>query len=143
MFNSVPIPTGNDDCLLIKYNSSGIVQWVSRIDGDRGHSIATDDTGLYISLQSHSNLNVYDIQGNLYYSSNQAVPITRYIIKYNFDGSIVWINRLEANNSMLWWAGNILNGEWQYVGVNGLTTDNLGYLYNVSYSDTKNPGIYN
>ncbi|HEY8896649.1 MAG TPA: SBBP repeat-containing protein [Niastella sp.] len=74
---------GNDDYATIKYNSAGVLQWVSRYNGpgdstDAATSLAVDDDG-----------NVY-VTGR---SAGIGTVLDYATIKYNSAGAIQWVTR--------------------------------------------------
>ena len=103
--------TGTYDYATLKYNSSGIQQWVQRYNGpsnssDNGKSIACDSLG-----------NVY-VTG---YSIGNGTSNDYATIKYNSSGIQQWVNRYNGT-------GNSTD-----VG-NTLAVDQLGNIYVTGYS---------
>jgi len=94
------------DCVTIKYNSSGIQQWVQRYsyegnNSDEGNAITVDNTGnVYIACRSISTTTSWD------YAT----------IKYNTTGTQQWVARYNG----------IANYDDQPTGI---SLDNLGNIY--------------
>jgi hypothetical protein len=66
---------GNDDCLIAKYNSSGVIQWQRSLggtSGDYANAVASSSTNIYITGKTGA------INGNLL------------VAKYNSSGVIQW-----------------------------------------------------
>jgi len=101
-------PSPNDDYTTIKYNSSGVQQWLVRYNG-----IANDrDNALAICL---------DASGNIYVTGwsyvTTAAGMTDYAtVKYNSTGVQQWATRYNGT-------GN--NSDY----ANAICTDNNGYIY--------------
>ncbi len=97
----------NADCLTIKYNSSGVEQWIARYD-DPAHA---DDVAKKI---------VVDSLGNSYITgSSRSSTFGTYsrclTIKYNSDGAEQWIAKF----------GGLLGAD----GANDIVLDNFGNLF--------------
>ena len=69
---TLPSPVYNSNCFLVKYNTSGVVQWVARIDGatgdDYGYGISADnDQNIYVTgYYSSSPLSLYNSDGTAF-----------------------------------------------------------------------------
>jgi len=103
----------NFDYATLKYNSSGILQWVQRYNGpvnnrDGANSMAIDDSGnVYVTGVSYrSGLGIYDD-----YTT----------IKYNSAGDSIWVRRYNGP------------GNW-YDGANSIAVDGSGSVYVTGYS---------
>jgi hypothetical protein len=95
--------SGSYDIFLVKYNSTGFVQWALRLAGtstDYSNSIKVDkDNNIYIAgISSSTSLNIYDSSKNLQYTlSNPAVSSMRFIAKFSKNGSFLWANKILGN----------------------------------------------
>lgn len=93
---------GGNDAFIVKYNSSGIVQWVSRVAGtagDSGFAVKTDSTGdnIYITGPFSSTvLTVYSSNGNTFTTLNNlgASGSDAFLVKYNTNGIAQWAVRI-------------------------------------------------
>lgn len=109
-FNSNLIPFGttlaavaNDDAFLVKYNSSGSVQWVAKIAGSghetgRGITSTSDGGVCVVGDYSSSPLTPYNVNGTsftttLVYSGQISV----FIIKYTSIGNVNWCARIGSS----------------------------------------------
>jgi hypothetical protein len=117
--------TGSRDAFLVKYNSGGLVQWITRV-GSSGTEflnlltggISTDSSGnVYIAGQGGSGSVLTAYNGN---SSSFATTILNsgnedtFIIKYSSSGNVQWVTRI---------AGAGVDDPY------GLATDSSGNLY--------------
>ncbi len=118
-------PSLNSAAFIAKYNSNGICQWATNIDGlasDRGYSVTTDSTGnIYLTGQyaSASVVALKDVSGNTQIDSSISLPNTSsfaiFIIKYNSNGICQWATNIDGTGS----------GEQG----NSVITDSIGNLY--------------
>jgi hypothetical protein len=124
---------GGNDVFIIKYNSSGTVQWVARAGStgsDIGNSISTDSSdNVYITGSYANPLTAYNATGTAF---GTTLPLTGstdvFIIKYNSSGTVQWVSRIA--------------GAGADIG-NSITTDSSGNVY-VTGSYSSNPlTVYN
>ena len=122
----------SSDYATIKYNSSGVEQWVSRYNGpgngnDGAYSIAVDDSG-----------NVYVTGGN-YVSQNDGDYAT---IKYNSSRVEQWVQRYNGPGNSGDWALSIaLDGSGNVYVTGGSIGSETYYDYaTIKYSQTT--GVY-
>jgi uncharacterized delta-60 repeat protein len=102
--------TGNDDALLLKYNTSGVLQWKIKYNGsannhDRAVAMTIDNAG-YIYITGYS-------------YTNAAVSYDCITLKYNSSGLLLWEAR------------------YDYMGIidrgNNITVDNSGNVFVTGY----------
>jgi hypothetical protein len=128
---TLPATTG-EAAFLIKYNSLGIVQWATFLNGtgnDRGLSLDVDSSdniylsGFYISTSS---VIVRDVSGNSQTASLITLPASgatsnAFLIKYNSSGIAQWATYLGNNDAA---------DEGKAVKVDSLNNIYLGGYYN-------------
>ncbi|MBE2226885.1 MAG: SBBP repeat-containing protein [Ignavibacteria bacterium] len=100
------------DCVTIKYNSDGMVQWLQRYNGpgdstDNGYSLAVDDSG-----------NVY-VTGSSFGSGSNTDYVT---IKYNSEGVQQWVQRYNGTGNAQDNAYAIFIDVTGYIYVTGTST---------------------
>ena len=87
------------DVFIVKYDTSGLVQWATTISGtgtDRGLSIATDSTGVYVTggYQSTSVVTL---------NNGKTLPISVgldvFIVKYDTSGVAQWATTIAGTGS--------------------------------------------
>jgi hypothetical protein len=87
------------DAFVLKYNTSGVVQWCAVIQGDsydETHAVATDSTGIYVSGTYRSTtttaLNNADgsASGKSFGASQGGGGLNTFVVKYNTSGAILW-----------------------------------------------------
>ena len=118
---------------IIKYNTSGIPQWVAKIGGD------TNKANTIYDIVTDSNNNIYALVGNgtsivTFYNSDGSVfgsfdntfsfgnfsPARYFLIKYNTVGQIQWINTITAGDT---------NNQYGLLNAGNLTVDSNDNVY--------------
>ena len=104
------VQTNAGDAFLLKYNSNGNGQWLSRIGGqynDGAVNICLDvNNYVYVSGNYVSKpIDIYNSNGTIFTSLNNDGTATRpwtngniYIVKYNMDGSAQWGTRIGGSS---------------------------------------------
>ena len=99
--------SGSNDVFIVKYNSSGVYQWTTRIASASSGS----DIGYGITIDSNDNIYVIGNYGNgtatTIYNSNGAIGNTLsssgesevFIVKYNSSGICEWATRISSVNA--------------------------------------------
>ncbi len=79
---------GNYDLFVVKYNSSGVRQWIRKLEtsgSEYGQSITSDSSGsVYVTGWTND-----DLDGNTRYGSSDL-----FVVKYNSDGVKQWTQQL-------------------------------------------------
>jgi hypothetical protein len=106
MFTTAIPNDGNGDAFLVKYNSAGFVQWVTRVGSprvDTAFSLATDSSGnVFMSGGASGNgqaAYVYNSNGSSFGSFNNGAGNRGYLVKYNTSGSVQWFITTTSDNS--------------------------------------------
>jgi hypothetical protein len=94
---------GNDDCLIVKYDSSGTPLWARRIGGitaDQGQGVVTDSSGNIIvgGLYGSDPLSIYGSSASFTTLSN-AGGNDSFIVKYDSSGTPLWARRIGGSDS--------------------------------------------
>jgi len=99
-------PSGEQgDVFLVKYNSSGFAQWLTRLSCpdtvDSGRGVAVDSTGVYIVGDWGSgSITAYNANGTAF-----GTTLTRdgsrdiFIAKYTLTGSVSWFTRISSTSN--------------------------------------------
>jgi len=97
---------GSNDVFVVKYNSSGTVQWAARCGGtgsDIGYGITSDSSGnVYIvgSYASGSNtFALYNSDGSIFSNLTNAGSNDVFVVKYNSSGTVQWATRYSSIGS--------------------------------------------
>lgn len=93
--------TNNNDAIIIKYNTNGVVQWVTRIAGsgdDRPYGIVSDSVGnFYVTGRfAGQPLSIYGQSMGLFSSIPNAGAQDAFIVKYNTNGAPQWVGRIAS-----------------------------------------------
>jgi hypothetical protein len=95
------LPSGGGvNAFIVKYNTSGIVQWFTRVQSagtDIGYGIATDSAGnVYLTGGSGGVMTLFNADGSSFSPTLTTDGADVYIIKYNTDGFGQWAARIES-----------------------------------------------
>jgi hypothetical protein len=110
-----PSNAADNGAYIVKYNTTGDVQWVQWVDGvggDQGLGIATDSLGNVYANGTVATATV-TIGGQSYTKPVSSVSTGTYIIKYNMAGDVEWVQWVEGPGTAVMY----------------ITTDSLGSLY--------------
>jgi hypothetical protein len=128
---SLPISSGNQNIYIIKYNSSGTVQWYINIpEYEGGYGITTDSTDVYVigRYQTAGTVALNNADGT---SSGKSLPrgLTAFvfIIKYDTDGDVQWYTTIPCL------CGN----------TGGITTNSSGVYATGFYNSSSTVTLYN
>ena len=126
--------SGSSDCFIVKYNTSGTVQWGARIAGggtDQGWGISVDGSGnLYVTGYYASNpLRLYNSDGSVFATT---LPFSGsndcFIAKYNTSGTVQWGARIAGGGTDQGYGISVDGSGNLYV--TGLYSSNPLTLYN-------------
>lgn len=125
-----------EDCFVVKYNSSGFVQWVARMtssENDRPNSIATDSSGnIYVCGSAYDQVTVTGSDlAQISSSTYGGFGIDAFVTKFNAAGVAQWIARL-ANLSVPGSAFGLVVDSSSNVYVTGKTAYNNILAYNAN-----------
>ena len=126
---------GGGDCFIVKYNTSGVVQWVTKIAStasDIGNMITTDsNANVYVAGQygAEGYITAYNSDGSTSeYALASSGGTDAFVVKYNSSGTVQWATRI--------------NGTGTDIGL-GIDTNSSGDIF-VSGTYTTGPlTIYN
>jgi hypothetical protein len=96
---AIPVTiSSNHKCLLVKYTTTGVIQWIMQNENGTIINIYSDDVNLYLTGYFRDSINLYN--GSI--SGLTGTPITltsngdndAFIAKYNPDGIIQWATKV-------------------------------------------------
>ena len=112
LYNASPLvvnymlpPSIGNDAFIVKYSTSGAVQWYTTISGtsfDYGQGIATDSTGVYASGYYNSTSTVALTNGDGTPSGKSlpiSVGIDAFIVKYSTSGTVQWYTTIQGTST--------------------------------------------
>ena len=120
-----PTVIGNSaggDAFIVKYNTSGAVQWVARIGSnsttaDTGFAIATDNSGnVYVTGRVQLTASVFNANGTAFGTTLTSNNTDAFVVKYDTNGVVQWVARINATPQ---------SDDTGY----GITTDGSGNVY--------------
>ena len=117
---TLPISVGQD-AFIVKYNTSGLAQWATRISGtssDVGDGIATDSTGVYVT-GGYNSTSVVTLNNGVTLPISVGADV--FIVKYDTSGVAQWATRISGTSFDIG---------------NGITTDSTGVYVTGYYSST-------
>ena len=104
-FGTLPYSGSGGDICVVKYNTAGTAQWVTRLAGslnDQGYRITSDSSGnIYVTGPYASNpLTIYNADGSTFGTLANAGSDDIYVVKYNATtGTAQWATRLAGSLS--------------------------------------------
>ncbi len=132
--------SGNTDYFIVKYNSSGIAQWATRIAGTSNDSANTSiahdsDNNIYVcSSYSNDPINIYNADTTSVTLARGTAFANRCLVKYSPLGVVTWATSIGANSA----AGSFNRGGLVY---------SSGYVYlaadNTSFDSPRAPLGFN
>ena len=93
---------GRQDVFVAKYDSSGNVVWLAKINGggtDYGTGVAVDSSGNVVvaGIYSSNPLTVYNANGTAFGNLTRPTGYESFIAKYNSSGTVVWAAKITAS----------------------------------------------
>lgn len=131
---------GGRDCITVKFNNSGIAQWVTRVAGT-----GNDEVGTAIAVDSSANVyvvgryfgnptaNIYQADGTTVWAtitSSGGGNIDSFIVKYDTNGNPQWVARIASPSSSI---------ETSYA----VATDTAGNVYVAGFAVTQRIWAFN
>lgn len=106
-FSTIFTQLGSVDSFLVKYDSSGVGQWATKIasaNTDAMHGIVTDSTGSVYVIGIGNNAVIFPVNSNDSTTRPPAVltggtTIDALLVKYNSAGAFQWFVRLEGSGT--------------------------------------------
>ena len=100
---------GTGDAFIVKYDTSGFVQWVARVAStaqDIGRAIATDSSGnVYVSGSGGGVVTAFNADATAFSPTlANAGGTDAFIVKYNTSGFVQWVARVSANGADIGYA---------------------------------------
>ena len=129
--------TGSNDCILVKYNSAGTAQWVSRYYSsgfDITNGVAVDSSlNVYVTGVYNSPFTAYNSDGTAFSTTNfiSATNGQTYLIKYNTSGFVQWV------------ATSVNSASYNYSQGQGVVTDGSNVYSTGYYSGGTGLQVYN
>jgi len=93
--------SGNSDTFVVKYDINGIVQWVTKIEGQyyaAGFGITTDVTGIYVTGIFNENSTIYNADGSAFTQVTGNGNDDAFIVKYDRNGIVQWVTKIGGPN---------------------------------------------
>ena len=92
---------GNLDAFIVKYNTNGFAQWVTRIggiSGDIAYSVAVDPIGNIVVVGSYSGTaTVFNSDGTTFGTLAAGGGGDAFVVEYNSNGFVQWATRLAGS----------------------------------------------
>jgi len=123
--------SGTDDGLIVKYNSSGIAQWTTRISGGTEIlDVTTNAANVFVTGTYTSNpVTIYNVGGGTFGTLANSGSMDTLVVKYNLSGTAQWATRIAGT------------GDESSIG--GIASDPLGNTYVTGYYTSSPVTIYN
>ncbi len=96
--------SGSSDVFIVKYNTSGIAQWATRVAGagsDVGRSISIDSSGNVYATGSYASnpVTIFNADGTTFGTLANTGSNATFIVKYNTSGTAQWATRVAGGGS--------------------------------------------
>lgn len=109
IFNSDGTPSGITlsqsgvvGAFIVKYNSSGVAQWATKIDGsgdDYASNLAVDASGnVYVTGSYTNTVTVYSTGDVIFETLDNAGSYAAFVVKYNTLGVAQWVTRIDGSS---------------------------------------------
>jgi hypothetical protein len=102
-FGTTVTTAGSEDVVIVKYNSSGAVQWITKISGNNGddvRGISVMDDALYLmGLGSSTTISFYSTDSSHIDLSTGAGAEDSYVCKYNLSGIAQWALKVSGTGN--------------------------------------------
>jgi hypothetical protein len=129
--------TGNDT-FIVKYNSSGVIQWITSVRGNTAakttsaSSISTtSDGGMVVCGYYTAALTAYHANGGAFGTTLSFIgAYDVFVIKYNSSGTCQWTTRITGTGSEF--AGQVCCASDGSIVVNGHTASATATVYNAT-----------
>lgn len=145
-FATTLVNIGGNDAFLIKYDTNGVVQWVTKLAStgtDIGFGVATDAIGnVIVCGQMGSSLQfiAYNSDGSAFATTMTSSQIDGFIVKYDSSGFVQWVARISSGVADYAYAVTCDSSNNIYVG--GYASFNTTTIVRAINSDgTNGPGI--
>jgi len=119
------------DIFLVKYNSSGMVQWATRTSGiavDNSNNVFSDSNGVYLTGYYTSDpFTIYNSDGTVFTTLSNSGNSDAFLIKYNSAGMGQWATRMASISSDV---GNAITSNSTGIYLTGYYTVNPLTIYN-------------
>ena len=120
---------GGTDAFIVKYNTSGVVQWVARVastGADIGFGITTDTSNsVYVTGQGgNATVTAFNANGTAFGTTlPNAGSSDAFIVKYNTDGVVQWATRIASTSNDIGYAiSSDTSGNVYVTGQGGVAT---------------------
>jgi hypothetical protein len=128
---SVIINNSNDNVLLVKYDTSGAVQWVNSVitgpGNSRFYSVAVGSDGIYAAGLVSGNASPYDFTNGKGLTINNLVGNV-VIVKYDMNGAAQWVKSVAAGPDISYFNSVAVGSDGIYAAgsIQGTGTYNFG-----------------
>ena len=114
--------SGGGDVFIVKYNTSGAVQWVAKLGtnsttADIGFAVAVDNSGnVYVTGQNPGTMTAFNANGTAFATTTVGFVTDAFVVKYDTNGTVLWIASISTTPG---------SNDIGY----GITTDDSGNVY--------------
>jgi hypothetical protein len=93
-------PAIDNAVFVVKYNTNGIVEWATRIDGineEYGYGISVNDSAVYVTGTYTGDATVYNSVGSVFRNLFGNDVKSLFVVKYNTNGNAEWATRIDGS----------------------------------------------